>query len=615
VSAVPATSPDSEARYAPIGDYAIIGDGRALALVSRAGSIDWLCLPDFHSPPILAALLDYQSGGRLSLAPAASYRTTRRYVDSTPVLETDFETDGGRVRVCYFMPLPLDGLSRLEPERQIALVAEGLEGEVDVVLTFAPRFDYGSVVPEMRRRGKLGWFFGAGSDFMLFQTDFEGQQATHGVLTAQARLRAGERRYASLSFTRRDIGVIPALGEEIDDKRAQTIEWWRRWTGRCDYDGPFVDAVKRSLVTLRLLNFTQSGAVIAAATSSLPEAIGGWRNWDYRFCWLRDSSFILRSFIDLGYDEEAGAFIDWLMHATNLTKPKLQTLYDVYGETDLGENDISTLEGYRGSAPVRSGNGAADQLQLDVYGAVITAAREYVERGGELAWDERRRIAGFAPVVTELWRLPDNGIWEMRGGRRHTTYSKVMCWSALDGLIALTDRGVLDLDRNALSAEREVIRRTIEREAWNEGLGAYAGAFGHDYLDASLLLMPRIGFLDANDPRMRATYDRIVERLSEGPFVRRYAPGIDGFPHKEGAFIACCFWRVEHLAQRGDLEEAKELMRTLLDAGNDLGLFSEEIDPKSSELLGNFPQAFSHAGIIVVALAIRACEKAKKEDQ
>lgn len=588
----------------------MIGDLRTVALVDRRGEVTWLCLPDIDDDPVFASLLDRLNGGCLIAAPADEIETVRRYRGGTAILETEFRTAGGRLRLTDFLHLFPDGeRGQVQPERELIRIAEVLEGEVDLNVTYRPRPGFGSHVPDLRERGKLGWTFAHGADFFLLRSDVPLEKVERGLVAGTETLRAGAKRMLSLSFCRRDVGVVPMLGRECEAKLAASEDWWRRWAGKCCYDGPFAEPVLRSLIILRQLSFSQSGAVVAAPTTSLPEMVGGSRNWDYRYCWLRDAWFVLASFMRLGYRAEAQVYFDWLMHATQITAPELNILYDVYGRADLDEREVETLEGYRRSAPVRTGNAAQQQLQLDVYGAVILAAVEFVEQGGGFGRFEARRLRGFGEVVRRQWTRPDNGIWEMRGRRVHHSFSKTMCYAALDGLLRLEGKGMVPCDRQALAAERDSIRRTVEEQAWNEKRGAFTGAFGADWLDASLLLMPKLGFLSTDDPRMVATFERIEEELAEGPFVRRYAAGVDGLAGGEGAFLACSFWAVEYLAMRGDVEAARERMSVLVDSANDLGLLAEEYDVGSKQLVGNFPQAFSHTALISAALAIERAER------
>ena len=613
--------------YPPIGDYALIGDTRTAALVCKAGNIEWLCLPDFDSGAVFARILDRLNGGHLSIAPTQDARTSRRYLDHTAILETRFEVADGSFRVTDLMDLAPSGTDgTVQPERELIRIVEVLEGEPEIAFTFEPRLDYGGKAVKLRERGKLGWTLQKGADFYLLRTDFTAARQGIATVGGTERLQKGERRHVSFSFCRRDIGVIPGLGSECEEKLAANRAWWSDWAGRCRSSGPFADQLVRSLVTLRQLTFSQSGAVIAAPTTSLPEAIGGTRNWDYRYCWLRDSYFILDGFIEAGYPAEAQAYFDWLMHATQLTAPELRVLYDIYGGTDLPERELDTLEGYARSAPVRDGNGAADQLQLDVYGSVVRAALAFVRGGGSFGRSEAKRLRGFGDVVRRQWTCPDNGIWEIRGGRLHHTYSKAMCWAALDGILQLQRESMVDCDVAALESERDAIRMAVESHGWNEKRGAFVGAFGEEWLDASVILLAKTGFIDPADPRMTATFERIEEELAKGPFVWRYRHGVDGFDSREGAFLACSFWMCEYLALRGDVAAAEARMQALLPAGNELGLFAEEYMPaddgssggngngSGGRMLGNFPQAFSHAALVSAALAIERARGAKERD-
>lgn len=596
--------------YPPLEALAMIGDLRTIALVGRGGAIEWLCLPDIGSASIFASLLDRVNGGSLLVGPADGGRGTRCYTDGTAILQSRFETEQGCFTVTDFLHLfPRDGRGTTEPERELIRIVEVVEGTPEIRFHYEPRPEYALADIRLQQRGKLGWTFQYGADLTLLRTDIACSQQGQR-LEGTERLRAGERRYVSLSFCRRDIGVIPTLGAESERKRTESEEWWRGWIDQCCYCGPFRDAVRRSLVTLRQLTMSQTGAVVAAATTSLPEQLGGTRNWDYRFCWLRDAYFVLAAFIRSGFEMEAKAYFNWLMHATQIDAPRLGVVYDIFGRGDLTERTLPTLEGYCRSGPVRVGNAAHDQLQLDSYGSVIRAAAEYLEGGGDFGRSESRRLRQFGDVVCSAWTNPDNGIWEMRRGRLHHSYSKAMCWSALDDLLALEAAGRIRLRRERYELVRDQIRESFE-EAWNPGLGAFAGAYGEDFLDASALLLPKIGIVAADDPRMIATFERIDERLSDGPFVWRYSHEIDGVGGPEGAFLACGFWAAEYLAMLGETGEAERRLRALVEVSSDVGLLSEEYDPGDRRLLGNYPQAFSHAALINAAMAL---ETARKED-
>ena len=602
--------PDRPNRYLPIGDYTIIGDTRTAALVARDGSIDWLCLPNIDGASVFAEILDRDRGGHFFVGAPGDAKITRRYAPGSAILTTRFTTPEGIFELTDFMPLSLNNADGpIEPARRIIRIAEAIEGSPRIAVNFAPRPDYGRTMPSLRPSGRKSWVAADGRDFLLLQSDVPLVAATDGALTGEARLNAGQKCRFALSFCRNAPGVIPPSGEACDRECDDTARFWQGFCQKIEYDGPFRDALIRSLVTLRLLCFSQSGAVVAAPTTSLPEAIGGNRNWDYRFCWLRDFFFVLHGFLALGLTEEGTGFFRWLMQATQLSAPHLQVLYTVFGRTDVASHPIKSLEGYRRSGPVHRGNAAESQLQLDAYGAVLVCALILDEHGGTIDVSAQRRLRGFADVARREWTLPDNGLWEMPGPRKHMTHSKVMCWAALDAMVRLCERGAIDDDPAAYRHDRDVIKETILNEAWDPARRALTGAFGHDFLDASLLLLPRLGFLSADDPRMVGTYEAIERELGHGAQVRRYADGIDGFPSTEGTFTACGFWAADYLARRGDTKAARSRIAALLAHANDQLLISEEIDPDSGEQLGNFPQGLSHAGLIGALLAVREAER------
>jgi GH15 family glucan-1,4-alpha-glucosidase len=399
--------------------------------------------------------------------------------------------------------------------------------------------------------------------------------------------------------------VIPLLGSVASAKIERSVQWWRAWASRCTYQGPYRDAVLRSALALKLMIYAPSGAVVAAPTTSLPEQRGGERNWDYRYCWLRDASFTVRALYDLGYDEEANAYLDWIVHATRLTWPELQVLYDVFGETRLPERELPHLAGYAGSRPVRVGNDARGQLQLDVYGEVVDAAARLAAHGGRLDRATVRLLDGLGRTVCERWREPDEGIWEGRSGRFHHTHSKVLCWVALDRLVSLSESHGFDFDVDRFRVERDAIRSVIEVRGFNERIGSYTRLLDGDDVDASLLLLPLYGYVDGTHPRMRSTCARVHDQLGRGALIARYTSAVDdGLPAGEGAFGICSFWAVECRARGEDVGGARDAFDHLLGYANDIGLFAEEIDPDTGQALGNFPQAFTHIGLINAALTL-----------
>src|SRR5215212_2080739 len=449
-------SPDA---YPPIGDYALIGDGRSAALVSRDGSLDWLCWPRFDGPSIFAALLDTERGGRFRVRPTGTFRSERRYLPDTNVLETVFHTSSGTVALRDLMPVASeeDKRAALSPEHEVLREIEGRAGQVEVVYT--PRPDYGRKHPNLTARGAFGLWCELPSGALALHTDLPLQLTPdgHGAY-GSVTIAAGERKHLSLVFSTDAPGVIPLLQDAARDRVERSIRWWRDWASRGTYDGPYRDAVMRSALVLKLMTYAPSGAVVAAPTTSLPEESGGVRNWDYRYCLLRDASLTLRALFDLGYAEEAEAYLSWILHATRLTWPELQVLYDVFGEAQLPESELPHLSGYANSRPVRIGNDAHGQLQLDVYGEVIDAVTRLATRDGQIDRDTARMLSGLGETVCRRWRDPDEGIWEGRGGRFHHTHSKVLCWVALDRLITLHDTGRLRIDRDRIRSERDAIR-------------------------------------------------------------------------------------------------------------------------------------------------------------
>jgi GH15 family glucan-1,4-alpha-glucosidase len=596
------------ARYAPIGDYALIGDCRGAGLVSRDGSLDWLCFPRFDSPSIFGALLDADAGGRWRIRPNGPFRAERRYLPDTNILETTFRTAAGAIALRDLMPVASEDEKRrtLSPDHQVLREVEGLAGEVEVEVLYAPRPDYGRSRPRLEQRGALGVWCETNGAALALQSEVPLALTSDGrAAVGRGRVRAGQRVYVACAYSREAPQVVAPLRAVAPGLVERSARWWRSWTGRAAYHGPYREAVVRSALVLKLMAYAPSGAVVAAPTTSLPEHLGGTRNWDYRYCWLRDASFTLRALFELGYDEEAVAFLSWMLHATRLTWPELQVLYDVFGEAKLPERELTHLEGYAGSRPVRIGNDAHGQLQLDVYGEVIDAVARFARRGGRFDRDTVRLLEGLGRTVVRRWREPDEGIWEGRSGRFHHTHSKVLCWVALDRLVQMHEAGQLDIRVDAFRAARDAIRAEVERRGYNARLGSYTRVFDGEELDASLLTLPLYGFVDGRHPRMRSTCARIHQRLAHDGLVYRYeATTDDGLPPGEGAFGICSFWAVECLARGGDLAGATAAFERLLACANDLGLFAEEVDPETGAALGNFPQAFTHVGLINAALTL-----------
>jgi GH15 family glucan-1,4-alpha-glucosidase len=594
--------------YPPISDYALIGDCRSAGLISRDGSLEWLCLPRFDSPSIFAAVLDAENGGRFLVRPLGEFRTERRYLANTNVLETVFRTPTGACVLRDLMSVSSEEVKRahLTSEHEVLRELEGLEGEVEVEILYDPRPDYGRARSLLEQRGALGLRCEVDGTSLTLRSELpleltDGDRSASGA----ARIRSGERKYLSLTYSMEAPAVVPLLGEAARGRIERTVRWWQEWANRCAYEGPYRDAVVRSALALKLMTYAPSGALVAAPTTSLPEAIGGVRNWDYRYCWLRDASFTLRALFALGYREEAEAYIGWLLHATRLTWPELHVLYDVFGEAKLPERELGHLEGYAGSRPVRVGNDAQGQLQLDVYGEVVNGAARFLDRGGRFDRDTSRMLDGLGRTVCKRWREPDEGIWEGRSGRFHNTHSKVLCWVALDRLIEMHKAGYLEVSVDLFRKERDEIRKEIEAHGYNERIRSYTRTFDGEEMDASLLTLPLYGYIEGTHPRMRSTCARIHEKLAHDELVYRYETETDdGLPPGEGAFGLCSFWAVECVAHGGNVEGATRTFEQLLAYANDVGLFAEEIDPHTGAALGNFPQAFTHIGLINAALTL-----------
>lgn len=595
--------------FPDIGDYAPIGDCRSIALVDRSGSIEWLCLPHFSCPSIFGAALDRRAG-HFSVRPAVSCRVTRAYLPGSNVLQTSFDCEGGTLllRDCLVVPNAASQ-GELEPQHELLRELHCTRGEVPVDVSFAPRPQYGRCTPRFSRRGELGWQCAGMHAGAFIRSDIPWQPGREGELRASATLHTGEVRHVSFVFDEFEICALPPLGAYARLRIDQTARWWREWSGRCRHTGRYREQVIRSLLAIKLLACCTSGAVMAAASTSLPEWIGGNRNWDYRFCWLRDSALILDAFLNLGYEDEAEDFLGWLLHATRLTWPKLQVMYDLYGETRLKEKELESLSGYRGSRPVRIGNAAHEQLQLDIYGELILTAERFVDSGGELDRAERNMLAGLAGTVCRLWRQPDHGIWETRREPRHHTYSKGMCCLGLESLCRMDQRIGLGLDRSHIGAEAKELRARIEQDGFDATLGAYVGYFGGKEADASILLLARHGYHLPQHPRMRGTYDFIDRSLSRGGLICRFAAEnrYDGISSPDNAFAPCSFWAAEFLARAGRCKEARVLFSRLLGTANDVGIYAEEIDA-SDRPVGNTPQGFTHVSMISAALALDAAE-------
>jgi len=576
-----------------IEDYALLGDLQTAALVGRSGSVDWLTFPRFDSSSCFSALLGNREHGRWSIAPLAGGQTTdRRYRTDTLILESEWQVDGGRVRVIDFMP-------PRETKPDIVRIVEGLEGSVQMRTELVIRFDYGSVVPWVRRLDHESLLAVGGPDGLLLRTPVElrPDDKTH---VAEFTVRAGER----VPFVLTWFPSHEELPTPVDAEQAlvETESYWQEWLSGCRYEGGYREAVHTSLIVLKALTYRPTGGIVAAPTTSLPERIGGGRNWDYRYCWLRDATFTLYALMNAGFIDEAAAWRDWLLRAVGGDPSNAQIMYGIGGQRRIPEYELDWLPGYAGSTPVRVGNAAAEQFQLDVYGEVMDAlhqARLHDIGPAQHAWSLQQMLLEF---LEGAWDRPDEGIWEVRGGRRHFTHSKVLAWVAFD-------RGVQGVERLGLEGPvdrwrqlREEIHEEVCREAFSVELNSFTQSYGSSELDASTLLIPLLGFLPPDDPRVIGTIDAIQRELTRDGFVERYKThdenAVDGLVGREGVFLPCSFWLVDALLMLERDDEARELFEKLLDISNDLGLLAEEYDPSAKRQLGNFPQAFTHVGLV-----------------
>jgi len=590
-----------------IEDYALIGDTRTAALVGRDGSIDWLCLPRFDSGACFAALLGDERHGRWRIAPAGDVvRVERRYRPGTLVLETDVETADGAVRISDCMPLS-------ETATEVARVVEGLRGTVAMTMELALRFDYGRVVPWVRRLGGALSAV-AGPDAVLFGSPVP-TRGENMTTRAEFEVSAGDTLPFLLTWYpshQRPPGPI-----DVRAALADTAAWWHDWSSRCDSGGPWLDQVKRSLITLKALTYEQTGGIVAAPTTSLPEQLGGVRNWDYRYCWLRDATLTLLALLDVGYLDEAREWRDWLLRSVAGWPSDMQIMYGPAGERRLTELVLDWLPGYEGSAPVRIGNAASEQFQLDVYGELMDALLQAREAGLEpdpYAWSLQRSLIRF---VEDAWTRPDEGIWEVRGKRRHFVHSKVMAWVAVDRAVRTVERFEMGGDVDRWRRLRDRIHAEVCERGFDAERGTFTQSYGSRPLDASLLLIPAVGFLAPDDPRVVGTVEAVQRELCVDGFVLRYPTeeSDDGLPPGEGAFLPCTFWLVDALALIGRRDEAVEVFERLLGLCNDVGLLSEEYDPRVDRLVGNFPQAFSHIGLVNSAMVLSRAERAPTEER
>jgi len=587
----------------PIEEYALIGDTHSAALVGTDGSIDWLCLPRFDSAACFAALLGTQDNGRWLIAPVGAQRVTKRaYEDRALVLTSEWETPDGRVRVTDFMP------PRTE-QPQLVRIVEGLDGSVDMAMELILRFDYGRLVPWLHRVGGDTCAV-AGPDAICLRSPVP----SHGEnLRTVAKFTVKEKDFVPFVLSWHPSHEAPKEPPHAGGALKATLDWWRDWTTRMRYTGEWAEDIRHSLMILKALTYAPTGGIVAAPTTSLPEHIGGVRNWDYRFCWVRDAAFTLWALNIGGYSGEARRFRDWLLRAAGGDPPALQVLYGVGGESRLPEFELSWLKGYENSKPVRVGNAASEQFQLDVYGETIDTlhlARVMGLEPNPTSWSMERLLVEF---VEEHWHEPDEGIWEVRGPRRQFTHSKVLAWTALDRAVKAVDRYGLDGPVDRWRAVRDEIKKDVLAHAFDHERKTFTQYYGSQELDASLLMIPLVHFLPATDERMRGTVAAIERELVEDGFVHRYSTEAtdDGLPPGEGAFLVCTFWLVDNYSLMGRLDEATALFERLLSLRNDVGLLAEEYDPKRKRLVGNFPQALTHVGLVTSAYNLDRARRAR----
>jgi GH15 family glucan-1,4-alpha-glucosidase len=606
--------------YPPISDYGLISDLHSCALVSKSGSIDWCCFPRFDGRSVFGRLLDREKGGFFEVAPEDILSVSRQYLLGTNILETNFETKTGTAVLIDFMPThahPAPSGGSGDRSRRVVRNLRVTQGEISFKVDCQPRFDYASIVPHVVRDGNHAGFAHGGVDAISFFCSAP-VDMTEAGFQAHGRLVQGESVYAVVTYAPRfPVGRRKFTSHEVDEPQTseldvlftETKEYWEDWSSRCTYEGPYRDLVHRSALVLKALTYAPSGAIIAAATTSLPEAVGGSRNWDYRYTWIRDASFALYALSIIGYQDEARAFKEWLEWSTLGRARDLQIMYGLGGERRLTEVELTGLDGYKRSRPVRIGNAAYSQFQLDIYGELLDSAHLYRKFGGEIDpeyWTYLQRVVSF---VIDHWREPDEGVWETRGPQEHFVFSKVWCWVALDRAIKAARALRLPGDVELWKKVRAEIRADVMARGYDADRGAFVQSYGSKNLDAATLMLPLVGFISADDPRMLSTIRAIERELtSDEGFVFRYRGFDDGLAGTEGVFNICTFWLADNLILLGEIDRARAIFDKLSNYSNDLGLFSEELDPKSGEMIGNFPQAFTHLAQISTAVQLAKAE-------
>ncbi|HEX3019977.1 MAG TPA: glycoside hydrolase family 15 protein [Chitinispirillaceae bacterium] len=586
--------------YENIKDYAVIGNGRSAALISRKGSIDWLCWPRFDSPSLFGALLDDQKGGYWSIAPDCPYSVNRQYIENSMVLKTIFHCETGSASLIDCMPIQGKEVDCIIPEQQIIRIIECSKGFVpfQIMLKPAPSFGKASVKISRNSYGiKYNW----NGRSVLFRSEIDLNENGKGLFT----LKANQHASMTLSFVREGPAVIVPLGAFLKSIVDETIREWNRWSQKCRYAGAYKSEVVRSALVLKSLIYSPSGAIVAAPTTSLPEKLQSDLNWDYRYCWLRDASLTVRALYDIGYEQEAMAFASWLIHTTRLTRPELRVYYDVYGGLSGKEINIGWFKGYKNSRPVRVGNGARGQLQLDIYGEVIDAVGHIIESQKQTDHETESMILDFGIYICKNWDKPDEGIWEPRTGRFQHIHSKVTSYTGLNRLVQLQKRNLINKKNTEIFQKNlKMIRESVQKNGWNENESSYVQQCGSSVLDMNSLLLAYHNFEDPAGYRMLKTYEALKKKLyaGNGLFYRNEQSKVK----KEGTFGICSFWAIEYLARGGgSIDDATRQFSALLAQANDVGLYSEEIEPQTLEFLGNFPQAFTHIGLINAAISIQ----------
>ncbi len=592
-------------KYENIKEYAIIGNGRSAALISRNGSLDWLCWPRFDSSSIFGALLDNQRGGYWSIIPCCPYTVKREYLKNSMVLKTTFTCETGSAILIDCMPIFDESENYIVPEQQIIRLIEVIDGNVSFKIIFKPSPGYGKANLKCIRNSFGRAFIWKGK-CLYYRSHIEIDDNGIGYVS----LGRGQFACMNLFFVKDTPAVFQPLGDFQKQIISDTVEHWCKWAQGCTFEGAYRFAVIRSALVLKSLIYSPSGAIIAAPTTSLPESMGRELNWDYRYCWLRDASLTVRALFEIGFKDEARAFASWLLHTTRISRPKLKAYYDVYGGINNRETVAYWLTGYNGSSPVRIGNAAQEQYQLDIYGEVIDAVGHIIEADRKVDSETENMLINFGLYICRHWNDPDEGIWEPRTGVSQHTHSKVNCWNGINRLLRLQQQKLIRAEQMDLFLKHlPIIMNAVKQKGWSDTQASYVQKFGSPSLDMSLILMPWHGFEDPGSDRMRKTFSALKKRLHTGNclFYRNDQSRIE----KEGAFGICCFWVADYLARGGgSLEQACQQFEGVLSYANDLGLFAEEIEPLSGNFLGNFPQAFTHVGLINAAVSI---EKRKKE--